>query len=49
MLARFLEAFEVREVDLVGNDGGMGIVRIFVAAHPQSSTVPYLNRWRRLG
>lgn len=34
MLAQFLDALEVDQVDLVGNDSGGGICQIFAAMHP---------------
>jgi pimeloyl-ACP methyl ester carboxylesterase len=35
MLAQFLDALNVSEADLVGNDSGGGITQIFAALHPQ--------------
>ena len=35
MLAQFLDALGIAEVDLVGNDSGGGIAQIFAANHPQ--------------
>lgn len=35
MLAQFLDALGVAQVDLVGNDSGGGIAQIFAASHPQ--------------
>lgn len=35
MLAQFLDALGVAQVDLVGNDSGGGIAQIFAATHPQ--------------
>jgi pimeloyl-ACP methyl ester carboxylesterase len=34
MLAQFLDALEIDQVDLVGNDSGGGIAQIFAARHP---------------
>jgi pimeloyl-ACP methyl ester carboxylesterase len=34
MLAQFLDALHVDQVDLVGNDSGGGIAQIFAASHP---------------
>jgi pimeloyl-ACP methyl ester carboxylesterase len=34
MLAEFLEALKIDQVDLVGNDSGGGIAQIFAALHP---------------
>src|ERR1700679_1693099 len=34
MLAQFLDALDIGEVDLVGNDSGGGIVQIFAATYP---------------
>jgi pimeloyl-ACP methyl ester carboxylesterase len=35
MLAQFLDALGIEQVDLVGNDSGGGIAQIFAARHPQ--------------
>lgn len=35
MLAQFLDALGIEQVDLVGNDSGGGICQIFAARHPQ--------------
>ena len=35
MLAQFLDALGIAQVDLVGNDSGGGIAQIFAALHPQ--------------
>jgi pimeloyl-ACP methyl ester carboxylesterase len=35
MLRQFLEALEIEQVDLVGNDSGSGIAQIFAASYPQ--------------
>ena len=35
MLAEFLDALHIEQVDLVGNDSGGGIAQIFAAHHPQ--------------
>lgn len=35
MLAQFLDALGIDQVDLVGNDSGGGIAQIFAARHPQ--------------
>src|SRR5882724_1618006 len=35
MLAEFLDALHIDQVDLVGNDSGGGIAQIFAAHHPQ--------------
>ncbi|MGH8031819.1 MAG: alpha/beta fold hydrolase [Luteimonas sp.] len=35
MLAEFLDALDIEQVDLVGNDSGGGIAQIFAALHPQ--------------
>lgn len=35
MLAQFLDALKIDQVDLVGNDSGGGIVQIFAALHPE--------------
>ena len=35
MLAEFLDALKVDQVDIVGNDSGGGIAQIFAALHPQ--------------
>ena len=35
MLAQFLDAMEIDQVDLVGNDSGGGICQIFAALYPQ--------------
>jgi pimeloyl-ACP methyl ester carboxylesterase len=35
MLAEFLDALRIDQVDLVGNDSGGGIAQIFAARHPQ--------------
>jgi pimeloyl-ACP methyl ester carboxylesterase len=35
MLAEFLDALSIEEVDLVGNDSGGGIAQIFAASHPE--------------
>ena len=35
MLAQFLDALNVDQVDLVGNDSGGGIAQIFAASHPE--------------
>lgn len=35
MLAQFLDALNIAQVDLVGNDSGGGICQIFAARHPQ--------------
>jgi pimeloyl-ACP methyl ester carboxylesterase len=35
MLKEFLDALNVEQVDLVGNDSGGGIAQIFAASHPQ--------------
>ena len=35
MLAQFLDALELDQVDLVGNDSGGGICQIFAALHPK--------------
>jgi pimeloyl-ACP methyl ester carboxylesterase len=35
MLGEFLDALQVDQVDLVGNDSGGGIAQIFAARHPQ--------------
>ena len=35
MLLQFLDALEVDQVDLVGNDSGGGIAQIFAARHPE--------------
>lgn len=35
MLAEFLEALNIDQVDLVGNDSGAGIAQIFAALHPE--------------
>jgi pimeloyl-ACP methyl ester carboxylesterase len=35
MLAEFLDALDVDQVDLVGNDSGGGIAQIFAASHPE--------------
>src|SRR5882724_9037916 len=35
MLAEFLDALRIEQVDLVGNDSGGGIAQIFAAHHPQ--------------
>jgi len=34
MLAQFLDALDIAQVDLVGNDSGGGIAQIFAALHP---------------
>jgi len=34
MLAEFLDALDIQQVDLVGNDSGGGIAQIFAAHHP---------------
>jgi pimeloyl-ACP methyl ester carboxylesterase len=35
MLGQFLDALQIDQVDLVGNDSGGGIAQIFAALHPQ--------------
>lgn len=35
MLEEFLDALNIEQVDLVGNDSGGGIAQIFAASHPQ--------------
>jgi pimeloyl-ACP methyl ester carboxylesterase len=35
MLREFLDALQIEQVDLVGNDSGGGIAQIFAARHPQ--------------
>ena len=35
MLAQFLDALDIEQVDLVGNDSGGGIAQIFAASHPK--------------
>jgi len=35
MLLQFLDALDIEQVDLVGNDSGGGIAQIFAATHPQ--------------
>ena len=35
MLGEFLDALDIAQVDLVGNDSGGGIAQIFAATHPQ--------------
>jgi len=35
MLKEFLDALNIEQVDLVGNDSGGGIAQIFAALHPQ--------------
>jgi pimeloyl-ACP methyl ester carboxylesterase len=35
MLAQFLDALRIEQVDLVGNDSGGGIAQIFAARHPR--------------
>src|SRR5260370_27622696 len=35
MLAQFIDALQIDQVDLVGNDSGGGIAQIFAATHPQ--------------
>jgi pimeloyl-ACP methyl ester carboxylesterase len=35
MLSQFLDALDIEQVDLVGNDSGGGIAQIFAALHPQ--------------
>jgi pimeloyl-ACP methyl ester carboxylesterase len=35
MLAQFLDALKIEQVDLVGNDSGGGIAQIFAADHPE--------------
>lgn len=35
MLREFLDALDIAQVDLVGNDSGGGIAQIFAATHPQ--------------
>jgi pimeloyl-ACP methyl ester carboxylesterase len=35
MLAQFLDALRIEQVDLVGNDSGGGIAQIFAARHPE--------------
>lgn len=35
MLAEFLDALKIEQVDLVGNDSGGGIAQIFAALHPE--------------
>ena len=35
MLAEFLDALSIEQVDLVGNDSGGGIAQIFAASHPE--------------
>jgi pimeloyl-ACP methyl ester carboxylesterase len=35
MLREFLDALDIRQVDLVGNDSGGGISQIFAALHPE--------------
>ncbi|KRA61468.1 hydrolase [Caulobacter sp. Root655] len=35
MIAQFLDALDIDQVDLVGNDSGGGIAQIFAALHPQ--------------
>src|SRR5258708_33456461 len=35
MLAQFLDALQIDQVDLVGNDSGGGICQIFVASYPK--------------
>jgi pimeloyl-ACP methyl ester carboxylesterase len=35
MLKQFLDAFNIDQVDLVGNDSGAGIAQIFAALHPE--------------
>lgn len=35
MLAEFLDALGIKDVDLVGNDSGGGIAQIFAASHPE--------------
>jgi len=35
MLAQFLDALKIEQVDLVGNDGGGGICQIFAALYPR--------------
>src|SRR5258707_6091568 len=35
MLAQFLDALQIDQVDLVGNDSGGGICQIFAASYPQ--------------
>ncbi len=40
MLAQFLDALRIDEVDLVGNDSGGGIALIFAANHPGARAQP---------
>src|ERR1700678_4713788 len=35
MLTEFLDALQIDQVDLVGNDSGGGIAQIFAASHPE--------------
>jgi pimeloyl-ACP methyl ester carboxylesterase len=35
MVAQFIDALQIDQVDLVGNDSGGGIAQIFAATHPQ--------------
>jgi pimeloyl-ACP methyl ester carboxylesterase len=35
MLAEFLDALDIDQVDIVGNDSGGGVVQIFAALHPE--------------
>ena len=35
MLTQFLDALDIQQVDLVGNDSGGGIAQIFAAKHPE--------------
>src|SRR5215471_2577158 len=35
MLEEFLDALNIKQVDLVGNDSGSGIAQIFAALHPE--------------
>ena len=35
MLAQFLDALKIDQVDLVGNDSGGGIAQIFAALYPE--------------
>jgi pimeloyl-ACP methyl ester carboxylesterase len=46
MISAFLDALEIDQVDLVGNDTGGGISQIFAATYPQKARSERWD-WRR--
>ena len=47
MLAEFLDALSIDQVDVVGTDSGGGIAQIFAASHPGTRSESHAHRLRR--